>query len=202
MVKNLNMRQEDGQTPIDDISGLKLNITTQEELNRAEYENYKKAYQEYRLKKITPNLAPFTFSWLCQVHFEMLGDVWEWAGEIRRSEKTIGFPCHKIGSSIHQLLDELQQWEKEKIPITEITVRLHFHLVTIHPFENGNGRWARLAANIYLRKNGVGFINWPAQMDEIKTFRPKYIEALKRAEKGNLDPLRDLHKKYSSIGNS
>ena len=199
MAKKLKGEQADGQTPIDDISGLKLNITTQAELNRAEYENYRKAYQEYRLKKITPNLAPFTLDWLRQVHFEMLGDVWEWAGEIRKSEKTIGFPCHKIGAGIHQLLYELRQWEKEKIPAAEIALRLHFHLVTIHPFENGNGRWARLAANIYLRKHGAGFINWPAQMEEIKVFRLQYIEALKQAEKGNLDPLRALHKKYSSV---
>ncbi|HLD50145.1 MAG TPA: mobile mystery protein B [bacterium] len=199
MARNLNVRQEDGQTPIDDISGLKLNITTQGELNRAEYENYRKANQKYRLEKITSKLAPFTFDWLCQLHSEILGDVWAWAGEIRKSEKTIGFLHHKIGSGIHQLLYELGQWEKEKIQASEIAVRLHFRLVTIHPFENGNGRWARLATNIYLRKNGLHFINWPAQTDEIKTFRPDYIEALRQAEKENLDPLRSLHAKYSSV---
>ncbi|MBI4208502.1 MAG: Fic family protein [Deltaproteobacteria bacterium] len=34
----------------------------------------------------------------------------------------------------------------------ELSARLHHRLVWIHPFENGNGRWARLIMNIHLKK--------------------------------------------------
>ena len=39
------------------------------------------------------------------------------------------------------------------IDLSEQAVLLHHRAVQIHPFENGNGRWSRLLANIWLKKH-------------------------------------------------
>ncbi|MBM7855778.1 Fic family protein [Desulfohalotomaculum tongense] len=37
----------------------------------------------------------------------------------------------------------------------ELTARAHHKFVAIHPFDNGNGRAARLSMNFILMKNGT-----------------------------------------------
>lgn len=38
---------------------------------------------------------------------------------------------------------------------------LHYRAVKIHPFPNGNGRWSRMLANVWLRKHGAKPTVWP-----------------------------------------
>lgn len=80
------------------------------------------------------------------------------------------------------------------MPIVEITARIHHRLVQIHPFENGNGRWARMVTNIYLKKKGFEPIQWPEeQMFIANEFREKYIKTLKAADLHDYQPLIKLH---------
>lgn len=55
----------------------------------------------------------------------------------------------------------------------------HFHLVSIHPFVDGNGRTARLLMNLILIKNGFP----PAVI--LKVDRKKYYAALEKGNAGN-----------------
>lgn len=57
----------------------------------------------------------------------------------------------------------------------------HFHLVTIHPFVDGNGRTARLLMNLILLKHGFP----PAII--LKNDRRKYYNVLEKGHSGNLD---------------
>ncbi len=57
----------------------------------------------------------------------------------------------------------------------------HFHLVSIHPFVDGNGRTARLLMNLILIKHGYP----PAII--LKNDRRKYYNVLEKAHDGNLD---------------
>ncbi|MDD3463819.1 MAG: hypothetical protein PHW07_09365, partial [Sulfurospirillaceae bacterium] len=72
-----------GETPLEDISGLKLKLTTRSELDDAESLNIYKAYLAYtfdqkKLKKLTFDLPAFQ-----KIHKKMFGEVWSWAGELR-----------------------------------------------------------------------------------------------------------------------
>ena len=97
-----------GETPIDDISGLTIpGITTRRELNRFEAENIKQAVLKYLAKKPGRRSAPFDLSWSQKLHHEMFGKVWKWAGEIRRSGKTIGVPWSQAAPMLLALLDDL-----------------------------------------------------------------------------------------------
>ena len=63
-------------------------------------------------------------------------------------------------SEVKDLLNELITYlnESSDHPIIKAAV-IHYQLVTIHPFEDGNGRTARILSNYYLSLNGYGFKN-------------------------------------------
>ncbi|HXV27759.1 MAG TPA: mobile mystery protein B [bacterium] len=198
MGKNLNPPKVPGATPPDDFSGLKTKyVKTQAQLNLAEFENINRVLPKYFLAPLTGNKAKFNYEWFLKLHREMFDDVWEWAGEIRKTGLTIGIEPKKIGAELHRLTAELHQWEKERVDLFEIAVRLHHRLVWIHPFYGGNGRWARFAANIYLRKKNQRLVFWPEdQMTVESGLRVEYIEALREADHDDFTHLIRLHKQY------
>ena len=63
-------------------------------------------------------------------------------------------------SEVLDLLNELIQYinESNDHPLIKAAV-IPYQLVTIHPFEDGNGRTARIISNYYLSLNGYGFKN-------------------------------------------
>lgn len=192
-----------GATPIEDHSGLiPKHVTTKAELDELEFANINRAIQKYFLGKLTDKKAPFDISWLFQIHREMYEEVWDWAGKARLSELNIGTPPHQIHEQLKQLIDNFWYWEKEtEMEILEKAARLHHGLVKVHPFKNGNGRWARLITNIYLKKKKAGFIQWPEETLQVDSpFRKEYIGALQKADHGNYGDLIKLHRKLVRKG--
>lgn len=52
--------------------------------------------------------------------------------------------------------------------------------VAIHPFLNGNGRWARMLANIWLKRNGHPITEWPEATISFKSvIRDEYLAAIR-----------------------
>lgn len=188
----------DGATPIDDISGLKLPVTTRDALNAAEAENIAKAVLKYLAKKPSRRSAPFDVRWMLQLHREMFGEVWEWAGQIRTSPlPTIGVPAHQIREELGKLIGDLLFWKKSTMDITEQAVRLHHRAVWIHPFLNGNGRWSRMLADIWLRQQGQKIPIWPVEVNtEASRVRAKYIQAVKDADGGDFGKLLALYRQF------
>ena len=181
-------------TYVDDISGLKLDTSknyTMKELYLYEAKNITKATIKYLY--ITPNnkLAPFTYNWLSQLHKEMFGDVWEWAGKNRQVELSIGIKAYLVPTEIKKLVDDLDFWNINKtFSIREIASRLHHRAVQIHPFINGNGRWSRMLANIFLKQNGLQPTKWNENLlSKDNKHRKDYINALKQADNGDYTEL-------------
>ena len=72
--------------------------------------------------------------------------------------------------------------------------RLHHASVRIHPFQNGNGRWARLLANIWLRRHGEAPIEWPeATIGSVSAIRNEYLMAVREADRGEYGRLIAMH---------
>ena len=72
----------------------------------------------------------------------------------------------------------------------EIAVRYHHRLVAIHPFPNGNGRHARLAADLLVVSLGGERFTWgSASLIEAAETRARYIAALKTADNHDIGPL-------------
>ena len=61
------------------------------------------------------------------------------------------------------------------------------------PFENGNGRHARLVADIILYNANHPMPNWPdKEMVDNSNIRKNYINALKSADNGDYNPLTEF----------
>lgn len=187
-----------GETPIDDISGLKLkDVKTRKQLARVEAENSLKATVKYLAAKPSRRLAPFTLSWLLKLHSDMLGDVWDWAGAPRQIDLNIGVAWHRVQADLQNLLDDLEYWEKNWPEVLEQAVHLHHRAVHIHPFRNGNGRWARMLANIWLRLHDCPVVEWPEKtIGAVSVIRDEYLAAIKTADHGDMKPLLDLHRRF------
>jgi Fic-DOC domain mobile mystery protein B len=182
-----------GATPIDDLSELiPTHITTREELNEWEAANILKATRKYLSKRINFQL---TVAFIKEVHREMFDETWKWAGRLRTKNYNIGVPWAAITEQLGLLIKDYDSWLKSLDKLA-LSVRLHHRLVKIHPFVNGNGRHARLLADIFLFSFEQSVPQWPGQeLIEATGIREKYIRALQAADQGNYRDLEEFTKR-------
>ncbi len=142
-------------------------------------------------KRVLNRFDPLAEEDIIELHKRMFGETWKWAGTIRRRNKNIGVAFYNIRVELRTLLDDVRYWLREKaFDVTEIAVRVHHRLVKIHLFPNGNGRHARLIADIIARQEGVPEFTWGGgSLIDTNELRAKYIAALKRADNGDYDDL-------------
>jgi Fic-DOC domain mobile mystery protein B len=184
---------EDGQTPVDADDAQYLTeafsfIRTRGELNDAEASNIVDALLWLDDQELTAGeLLNQTF--LRDLHRRMFGDVWSWAGQLRQRDTTIGIPPAHLQEQLQALLGDVLFWlEHQTYAGPEIAVRFHHRLVFIHPFVNGNGRHARLAANALAHVLGLGtdHLSWGARSGlSAEDARRQYLTALRSADNGD-----------------
>lgn len=121
----------------------------------------------------------------------MFKPVWKWAGKIRTTERNIGAEPWRIRTDLQQLLDDAQTWvQRGSYPPDEIAVRFHHRLVAIHCFANGNGRHARLAADLLAIALGEPAFTWGVgDLAPVGEVRSAYIVALKQADQHDYSSL-------------
>lgn len=187
-----------GETPIDPSGLLDKSIKTRVQLHVAEAENIRKPILKYLASKPSAKLAPFNYDWLLRLHGEMFDEVWEWAGKVRTCNLNLGVPWELIGQELGGLCMDIDIWEPKPERLIEQSVMLHHRAVRIHPFENGNGRWSRLLANIWLKRHGLSPIEWPEADvgEEASSIRGEYLDAIKQADHHEYGPLAELHERY------
>ena len=179
-----------GATPLDADELASLipgHITTQGELNEWEQANIVQGDQWARKQR----KAILDDAFVRQLHKQMFGETWRWAGEFRKSKKNIGIDWPKISVELRKLLDDVHyQIEHPSCPPDEIAVRFHHRLVAIHPFHNGNGRHARLMADLLVERLGQPRFTWGSRslVDAGET-RQAYIAALQAADARDYQPL-------------
>lgn len=163
-------------------------ITNRAELNAAEQENIAEA-DEWAFESRRGTIVDVGV--LMTLHRRMLRRVWKWAGKARQTERNIGIPPHQIEVALHQLISDVRYWVDNKIfEPDEIALRFHHRLVAIHPFPNGNGRHARLAADALAVELGQPRFTWgSANLVEAAKTRKAYVRALQAADGHDLRPL-------------
>ncbi|MDA0824680.1 MAG: mobile mystery protein B [Proteobacteria bacterium] len=182
--------QEDGQTPLthEELEGLiPSHITLRGELNEAEQANIIEA-QSWAYKR---NNKVLSIDFLNDLHKRMFGNVWKWAGKFRTSGKNIGVDAYKIQTELQELINNTAYWiEHETYPPDEIAARFHHKLVFIHPYPNGNGRHARMAADLLLRSIGQEPFTWGSEnLTNPNDTRAEYIAALRAADNHDYEKL-------------
>jgi len=183
----------DGATPLDpeEMGGLRFkHVATRSELDQLEQANIQKGMAWLKRQK-NPDIL--TEDLVSNLHRQLFGDVWTWAGNFRKTGKNIGVDAIQITIQLRALLDNARYWIKhETYPAKELAARFHHKLVYIHPFANGNGRHSRIMADAILTKlMNEPAIDWAGghRLETMNERRSEYIAALKAADKGDLTNL-------------
>lgn len=183
--------QPDDATPLDagEREGLRQSwIITRADLNEAEQLNIDSAMGWTRRRRKTELLAE---AFVFELHRRMFGKVWRWAGTQRTTAKNIGVDAAQIPVRLGALLDDTRYWVRhDTYPADEIAIRLHHGLVAIHPLPNGNGRHARLMADLLVSERGARPFSWGGgTLQDVGELRAAYMSALRAADAHDIAPL-------------
>lgn len=184
----------DGSTPLDpdEVDGLIPSwVATCGDLNTAEQANIVRALSlpRWRGRSVEELLDDMAAR---QLHRDMFGDVWEWAGTYRLTERNIGVDPVTIGVCVRDLMEDAKAWIGGRTPMETDVVgyRFHHRLVQIHPFPNGNGRHSRTMTDLLLRAMGQPPFTWGRiKLDAPSETRTTYIAALRAADDRRFDLL-------------
>ncbi len=114
------------------------------------------------------------------------GDFKDLPNNPTRDDGSIHEYCPPI--HVRSEMDNLMEWYNDYAEVNPILVAawLHHRFTQIHPYQDGNGRVARVLANLVLVKHEL----FPVVISRDQ--RPQYIESLEAADAGNLKPLTRL----------
>ena len=190
----INLEYDSGQTPIDpeEKRGLLIkSITNRKELDEHEQLNIENAI-EWTLKKKFKKEELLGIPFVLELHKKMFGQVWNWAGKFRNSNKNIGVDKFQIQPKLKLLIDDCKYWVENKIfPEDEIAIRFKHRLVSIHPFVNGNGRHSRLTGDVIVNKVfQIPVFTWGSKLvvsgDDLINI---YLNSLRNADNGDYTKL-------------
>lgn len=167
-----------------------------------EKEGVKKAQQH--ILKLTEKKTKITSQLICDIHKEGFGSIFpDWAGKFRIVDVTVGVyepPYYsKVPELIKNLCDDLEEklkhipssQEEEQFLTQVISLLAWFQhrFVWIHPFNDYNGRLARLLTNLLALNLGLPILIIKA---ETGRDRERYIKAVKAADQLNYSRLEKL----------
>ncbi len=114
-----------------------------------------------------------------------------WGGRVRDDARFIAGSMYvppsarRASDMLDEVFDDYARRRESENPVV-LAADLHFGIVHVHPFKDGNGRTARLAMNLHLLQHDYPPLAiMPAE-------KPRYIDALERAHFGDLEPFRAL----------
>jgi cell filamentation protein, protein adenylyltransferase len=125
--------------------------------------------------------APITLETILDLHRAVVGDA-TYAGTLRDEAVYIRGSLHVPPNHVKvpRLMDEMLalyagERSADEHPVSS-AAKLHFRLLTIHPFKDGNGRTARLLQNLALIREGyVPVLIGPEE-------KPRYFDVLQSAQ--------------------
>ena len=190
---------EEHATPLTEEERLALipSLSTRAELNEAERANILAARLWAMRRRTLKRDDLVTDTFARELHERMFDSVWKWAGCYRKTERNLGWEVHRLTEGVHNAFADVRVWlQHETYPLQEAAVRLHHQLVRIHPWPNGNGRHARLMADVLLHSRGGGELTWGSGADIVDPgeMRTRYIQAIRKADAGDYGPLIEFAK--------
>jgi len=140
---------------------------------------------------------PLTAQDLREWHRRWLGPVYEWAGRLRTVNLSKqGFPFAASNQLERLMLDYQQLYLDRWTPACELDPEMlitglaecHVELILIHPFREGNGRLARLLANVMALQADEP----PLDFTVMEQDPNGYIAAIHAGHSGNLQPMIEI----------
>ncbi len=173
----------------------KLGITNVNEINDVELDLLVQLYDEVLA---TVNIDQvITSNDLAKWHKKWLGNVYDWVGEQRSVNMSKGDFHFAAANQIPYLLKELdKKYLTQLTPcnqlkdeeLIEAIAVVHIEFILVHPFREGNGRLARLLANVMALQAGKPELDF-SFLDEK---RDSYFSAIQLGLDCNYKPMMDL----------
>ncbi len=162
----------------------KLHITDLAEMEEAELVLLEKLYESVLIERLP--LRTITVEDLVHWHQQWLGNLYDWAGELRSVNTSKGGFMFAAAGQIQRLLAEFERncltrytpaSGDDTAALAQAIAITHAELVLIHPFVEGNGRLSRLLADVMAVQAGrepLDYSAWDAN-------RERYFSAIRAA---------------------
>jgi Fic family protein len=98
------------------------------------------------------------------------------------------------GEDVPRLMVEVVDWLENAAGDLNVIVAAamaHLHLVSVHPFRDGNGRIARIVQSLVLARQGMLSPEFSSIEEYLGQQTPAYYAALRKAQGGSYQPDRD-----------
>jgi Fic family protein len=98
--------------------------------------------------------------------------------------KQIIFKTTQPGLETQDAMTQLFEWyhsDKETIPLIKAALFV-YEFLSIHPFQDGNGRLSRLLGSLLLLKNGYSWIQYVSFEHEIESRKAEYYKVLMQTQ--------------------
>jgi len=173
----------------------KLGLADPLEIREAELELLLKLYRQV-FREVRPDDS-LTVAMLMEWHRRWLGNLYDWAGKERSvNVSKDGFPFaaaqqipHLLGEFERQQLGRLTPCQgMGKAALVSAIAEVHVELILIHPFREGNGRIARLVADVMAHQAGFGELDY-TPWDQGKS---GYFQAIQVGMGHDYGPLEEL----------
>lgn len=92
----------------------------------------------------------------------------------------------RLDTEMSRFLDWFNNMSSDIDPVLKAAIA-HFWFVTIHPFDDGNGRIARAITDLQLSRSDGSSQRFYSMSNQILVERRKYYEALEKAQHGTTD---------------
>jgi Fic family protein len=98
------------------------------------------------------------------------------------------------GEQVVELMAEVIDWLADGDLDVDVVVRAamaHLHVVSVHPFRDGNGRLSRIVQSLVLAREGLSSPEFFSIEEYLGTHTQEYYAALREAQGGSYQPRRD-----------
>jgi cell filamentation protein len=169
-----------------------MGFTDPEDIAFVEFDGFSSA--ELLLATELTSRTRFNEKYIQRIHKMALGNVYEFAGkyrEVNMSKSGFPFAAARFLSQSMQVFEQeilslLPHKYKDAEKFIQDLAIVHGELLFIHPFREGNGRTARLLANLMCLKQGYEFLNYK-RVDNAGY--DQYVKAVQQAGQKNYQPM-------------
>jgi cell filamentation protein len=167
-----------------------LGLISAEEIAVSEFEGFLKA--EIELTEALTDRTKFNIRYLLKIHKLSLSHLYSFAGKYRDvniSKAGFPFAAARFLPDTMKLFEadillKLQSKYRHKNVLIKDIAKVHGELLYIHPFREGNGRTARILANLMSRKQGFDALKFEklqqkGLMNTLRQFRNLRGEIIK-----------------------
>ncbi len=174
----------------------KRGIKKKREMDQLERQELIRVYEE--VLGIYDKDHRFTASDICRIHKMWLGNIYEWAGHYRQVNVNKDDFRFAASGQIHTLMNAFERNALRKHTpcrfdnrdqIVRSLALVHTELVLIHPFREGNGRIARLLADVMVTQAGLPLLDFGGIIGRKKK---EYIRAVQVGLNRNYVPMEKI----------